>query len=218
MKKIKRRIFVALTALFLLAVLFIASFNQLLPIVNARAVQYSRSHATKIINSAVKAVLEERDVSGLVSIRTDGNGNVLALSSDTYEINRLKSDVSLKILELLSQDVTETLKIPVGNLTGMYLLSGKGFGLSIRLIPTNSILTEVEGSFSEVGINQSWHRLTLKVTVNLGVIILGRHNDVEICDSIVISDTVIVGRVPDSYTDIEKIDDETLGDIVDFRA
>ena len=31
-------------------------------------------------------------------------------------------------------------------------------------------------------------------------------------------DTVIVGRVPDSYTDIEKIDDETLGDIVDFKA
>lgn len=218
MKKIKRRVFVVIVSLSLLAVLFIASFNQLLPIVNARALQYSRSHATKVINTAVKTVIENNGYSELISVKTDSDGNVLSLSSDISEINRLKSDVSLEILKLLSTDGAQVLRIPIGNLTGMYLLSGKGFGLNIRLIPTDSVLTSVEGSFTEVGINQSWHRMTLKVTLKLGVIILGRHNTVEVCDGIVISDTVIVGRVPDAYTDIEKIDDETLGDIVDFKA
>ena len=206
--------------LLFLTVLFIASFNTLFPIVNARAIQYSRSYATEVINTAVKAVLEENDTeySDIVKTATDSEGNVLSLSADTLAVNRLKSDVSLKILQILSDESRRVLHIPIGNLTGMYLLSGRGFKLSVRLIPTDSVLSVVESSLSEVGINQSWHRINMKVTVRLGVIILGKHNSVDITDSIVIADTVIVGRVPDAYTDIEKVDDDTVGDIVDFMA
>ena len=40
----------------------------------------------------------------------------------------------------------------------------------------------------------------------------------EIEDSVVVADTVIVGKVPDGYTAINKADGELIGDIVDFRA
>lgn len=217
MKKLKRRIVVSGVTLFCFLVLFIVSFNQLFPIVNARALQYSRSYATEVINSAVKTVLEE-ERTPIVKTVTDSDGNVRSLSVDMVELNRLKSEVSLKILEILSDDSRQVLHIPVGNLTGMYLLSGRGFRLSVRLIPTDSVLTETESSFSEVGINQSWHRISIKVALRLGVIILGRHSAIDVTDSIVVADTVIVGGVPDSYTDIEKVDDETIGEIVDFKA
>lgn len=220
MKKFRRRALIILICLLFLAVLFVVSFNSLLPIVNARAVEYSRSYATEVINLAVKTVLEENTekYSEVVSAVYDGSSNVVSLSTDALALNSMKTDVSLKVLEILSEDGRDSLSIPIGNLTGMYLLSGRGFRLSVRLIPTDSVLVDTESSFTEAGINQSWHRITLRVTLRLGVIILGRHNSVEVCDGIVISDTVIVGRVPDSYTDIEKIDDETLGDIVDFKA
>ncbi len=220
MKKVRRRAIIILITLLFLVLLFIYSFNQLLPIINARAVQYSRSHATQVINSAVKSVLEENSVSysDLVALNCDSEGNVLSLSSDIVNINRLKNDVSLKILEILANDSKRVLQIPIGNLTGMYLLSGRGFNLSIKLIPTDSVITSVESSFSEVGINQSWHRITLKVEIILGVIVLGEHNSVKVSDSMVIADTVIVGRVPDAYTSIENLDDETVGEIIDFKA
>lgn len=217
LKKVRRRMAVILISLLFLTVLFIASFNQLLPIVNARAIQYSRSYATEVINLGIKSVLEE-EVSDVVRVAYDGNMSVVSLSTDTVALNRIKTEAALRILEILSEEGRGTLNIPIGNLSGMYLLSGRGFPLSIRLIPTDSVLVETESSFTEAGINQSRHRISLRVTLRLGVIILGRHNAVEVCDSTVISDTVIVGRVPDSYTDIEKIDDETLGDIVDFKA
>lgn len=191
-----------------------------MPIVNAHAVQYSRSYATQVISESVKDVIEEKgaEYTDLVTVNTDGEGNVLSLSSNIINVNRLKSEVSLKILSILSDDDRRLLKIPIGNLTGMYLLSGRGFKLSIRLIPTDSVITALESSFSEVGINQSWHRITMKITVKLGVIILGEHNTIEVTDSVVIADTVIVGRVPDAYTEIEDIDDETVGEIIDFKA
>lgn len=219
LKKVRRRVAVIMICLLFLTVLFIASFNQLLPIVNARAIQYSRSYATEVINLGIKNVLEDSGkYSDVVKVTYDGESRVVSLSTDTLALNRIKTEVSLRILEILSEEGRGTLNIPIGNLTGMYLLSGRGFPLSIRLIPTDSVLVETDSSFTEAGINQSRHKICLKVTVRLGVIILGRHNTVEVCDSTVISDTVIVGRVPDSYTDIEKIDDETLGDIVDFKA
>ncbi len=220
MKKLRRRFVIILLTLLCLVLLFIFSFNQLLPIINARALQYSRSHATQVINSAVRAVLEENDISysDLVTVNSDSDGNVLSLSSNIVNINRIKSAVSLKILEILSNDSKRMLQIPIGNLTGMYLLSGRGFNLSIKLIPTDSVLSTVESSFSEVGINQSWHRINLNVEVELGVIVLGDHNTVKVTDSMVIADTVIVGRVPDAYTSIENLDDDIVGEIIDFKA
>lgn len=218
MKKVKRRIFVVLTAFLCLVLLLTVSFNCLFPIVNARALQYSRSYATEVINSAVKTVFSENQYPSVVKAETDDDGNVISLSCDTALLNRIKSDVSLKIIEMLSDEGRRVLYVPIGNLTGMYLLSGKGIRLSVRLIPTDSVLSEAVSSFSEVGINQSWHRILLKLTVRLGVIVLGKHNIVDVGDSIVVADTVIVGRVPEAYTDIEKADDDTIGEIVDFKA
>ncbi len=202
----------------LLCVVLIISFNQLSPIVHTRAEQYSRSHATKIINSAVEEVLTNGDYSRLVELDTDNEGNIKSLTCDSSSVNGLKNRVSLRILELLSDADKRALKIPLGNLSGIYLLSGRGTELTVRLIPSDSILTHVESSFETVGINQTWHKVVMKITLRLGIIVLGEHSEIEISESIVLADTVIVGKVPSSYTDINKIDDETLGDVVDFRA
>lgn len=218
MKKAKRRIFIILAVIFCLSALFIYTVSTLSPIIKARAVEYSRSHATRVINTAVHEVIEEGEYPELVEIKRDSEGNVLSISADTAAINKLKSSVSLKILELLSMDGNRDLKVPIGNLTGVYLLSGRGFSVYVRLIPTDSVLTTVESSFSDEGINQSWHRITMKVTLKLGVIVLGEHISVDVCDSIVIADSVIVGKVPDAYTEIERAEADLVGDVVDFKA
>ena len=220
MKKTKRRICIILAVLFCLSILFVFSFNSLYPILRARSVEYSRTHATRVINLAVEEVIEEggAEYKTLVNTERDSEGNVLSLSANIHAINKLKSRISLKILDLLSKEQNRTLQIPVGNLSGVYLFSGKGFSFSVRLIPTDSVVTEVESSFSEVGINQSWHKISMKVTVRIGVIVLGEHITAEVSDSIVIADSVIVGKVPDAYTEMERAEADLVGDVVDFKA
>ena len=218
MKRAKRRIIIILAVVFCLSALFIYSVSAISPIVKARAVELSRSHATRVINTAVREVMEEGDYPELVEIKRDSEGNVLSLSANTTAINNLKSRVSLRILELLSREENLELKVPIGNLTGMYLMTGRGFSVSVRLIPADSVVTTVESSFSEEGINQSWHRITMRVTLRVGVIVLGEHISVDVCDSIVVADSVIVGKVPDAYTEIERADSDLVGDVVDFKA
>ena len=217
--RLKRRLFAILFAVIGAVAVFLFSFNRLFPIITARVEQYLRSYATEVIGSSVSDVLSEGiEYEELVDLNCSEDGNVLALSCNTSGINVLKSKISLRILEKLSERENSVLKIPIGNLSGSYIFSGRGFDVSVRLIAADSVLTSVESSFTEVGINQSWHKITVKVELRLGVIILGRHTYVDVSDSVPIADTVIVGGVPDAYTKIEKTDSETVGDIVDFSA
>jgi sporulation protein YunB len=112
----------------------------------------------------------------------------------------------------------QRISIPLGNLTGLKLLSGKGPKIKVEVLPVRSVVAEVSSAFSESGINQSWHKIILNVKTNFGVMVLSRSISCNVSDSIVLADTVIVGNVPDAYTDINKIEDEELGDVVDFAA
>ena len=206
--------------LLLLTCLFAFSFNNLFPAINARTLQYSRSHATRVISEAVAMALEEENVeySDLVTVNKNSDGTVLYLGANTVNINKLKSAVSLKILETLDRDANGTIKIPIGNLSGMYLLTGRGFNLSVRLLPTDSLTSTITSEVEEVGINQSRHKISLTLNVTLGVLLLGRYSSIDIEDSILIADTVIIGPVPDAYTNVERLDSETCSDLIDFKA
>ncbi len=220
LKKLKRRLAVAGVCILLLAVLSVWAFSSLVPIVSERAVRYSKSRAANVISSAVWSAFEDSSYScgDLVDIERDGEGRVLSLSLNSAMANMLKSEVTENITRLLASGSNKIIKIPVGNLSGIHLLSGRGFPLSVRLIPAESAVTSFESRFSEVGINQSRHELWVSVTLDMGVVVLGNVISVEVCDKVLVADTVIVGSVPDAYTKIEKLDSDTLGDVIDFKA
>ncbi len=206
--------------LLLLTCLFAFSFNRLFPAIKARTLQYSRSHATKVVNEAVLFALEDLGLKygDLVSVNKNPDGTVSHIGTDTVNINRLKSAVSLKILETLDRDAGGTIKIPIGNLSGMYILSGRGFNLSVRLLPTDSLTSAVISEVESLGINQSRHKISVKLSVTLGVLLLGRYSSIDVEDSILVADTILIGPVPDAFTNVERLDDDTCGDLIDFKA
>ncbi len=211
-------IFISVTLLlFLLSFLWVEL--RLFPIVERLAVAESRNFATVIINEAVRDVLLSDKIGEgeLVHFERDSQGGVVSLSTDTYRVNLIKSEVSLEIEKRLKSSDT-VLYIPLGNLTGFKMLSGKGPRIKVYLTPVKSVTTDIVSAFLESGINQTWHRVVLQVEADTGLMVLSRFFDCRVCDSIVISDSVIVGKVPDAYTDINKIEDELLGDVVDFSA
>ena len=81
-----------------------------------------------------------------------------------------------------------------------------------------SLLVETDSTFLSQGINQTRHTITLKLNIRMSIALFTKPRTFEVEDGIIIADTVIVGKVPNSYTDINKADGELIGDIVDFRA
>lgn len=205
--------------IFILVVSFLIFEIKLYPIVEKAALAESRNLATLTLNNAIYDVLtDERTGDGdYVRLERGDGGEIVSLTTDTMRINLVKSLISQEVEKRLGQGET-TVYIPLGNITGIKLLSGRGPYIKVKTMPVRSVVTDIGAVFLESGINQTWHRVVLKVDADFGVMILSRTVECRVSDAVVLSDTVIVGKVPDSFTDINKIEDELLGDVVDFSA
>jgi hypothetical protein len=53
--------------------------------------------------------------------------------------------------------------------------------------------------FSEAGINQILHQLTMNVTVDVSILVLGNTRSLSVSSQVVVAETIIVGQVPDTY-------------------
>ena len=81
--------------------------------------------ASNIINEAVNLQITEGDIQydDLVTLERDNSGNITALTTNMQEMNRLKTQL-LKILDDDFYDLSDdTISVPMGNLTGIQLLS-----------------------------------------------------------------------------------------------
>ena len=72
-----------------------------------------------------------------------------------------------------------------------------------------SAQVEVENNFSSEGINQTKHEIILNVKTNVTVIIPTGNILAEITTQIPVADTIIVGKVPNTYTNIEGTNKNT---------
>lgn len=209
-------LFCAVFVLFLLVSFFIFELK-LYPIIEKAAVVESRNLATLTLNEAIYDVLTDVGEGDYVRLERGEGGEIVSLTTDTTRVNLVKSLISREVEKRLGGEETE-ISIPLGNVTGIKLLSGHGPRIRVKTMPVRSVVTDIGAAFLESGINQTWHRVVLKVDADFGVMILSRTVECRVSDSVVLSDTVIVGKVPDAFTDINKIEDELLGDVVDFSA
>lgn len=210
MKRRKKRIFLRITIIVLLIIFFImccySVFEKRLSILISEIAENTvKSKAAIIVSNAIYEEIENNDITydKLVSFEKDQSGRITALKTNIIEINRLKSKLSVKILEALDNMDTAELEIPLGSVIGGEMLSGKGPGIKIRVVPVGSIESEIVNEISSAGINQSRHQIMMKVQTNLTILtsITGLSTSIE--TYICIAETVIVGDVPDSYTNIE---------------
>ena len=200
-----------------LLVSFLIFELKLYPIVEKAALAESRNLATLTLNEAIYDVLTDVGEGDYVRLEKGAGGEIVSLTTDTTRVNLVKSLISKEVEKRLGKGET-TVYIPFGNITGIKLLSGRGPCIKVKTMPVRSVTTDIGAAFLESGINQTWHRVVLKVDADFGVMILSRTVDCRVSDAVVLSDTVIVGKVPDAFTDINKIEDELLGDVVDFSA
>ncbi len=91
-----------------------------------------------------------------------------------------------------------TVEVPVGSLTGIALLNGRGFPVPLSGELEASADLSFQTEFVSAGINQSCHRVTMTVTGPRSIpspSVLQTQAQVE--TSTVLAETVLVGEVPE---------------------
>lgn len=173
-----------------------------------------------IINRVVLDELERSgaDYSALVTLSTNSSGEVTSVQSNIVNINRLKARVADRVEKEIAQLSEIKIKIPIGTLSGLKLLHGKGFDVGMSVTPLGYANTTVISEFSEAGLNQTLHRIIIEISAEVDAIIPGFETRVVVTTSIVAAETIIVGKVPDAYTHVVTDSGDIAGLINDYGA
>lgn len=135
----------------------------------------------------------------IVFFEKDLEGRITALKTNMSEVNRLKTDI-LNIIndEILALD-TSDIGIPLGSLFFPELFSGKGPAIPVHILSIRNSDAAFSSNFVQAGINQTLHQLTMLVSVDVAVLVLGQTGSFTITSEVVVAETVIVGDVPNTF-------------------
>ena len=154
-----------------------------------------------LTNDAIARQIEEGDIryDRIVYFEKDLNGRITALKTNMSEVNRLKTDI-LNIIndEILELD-TSDIGIPIGSLILPELLGGRGFAIPVQVLSIRNSDAAFASDFSQAGINQTLHQLTMQVSVDVAILVLGRSESFTVTSQVVVAETIIVGQVPDTF-------------------
>lgn len=193
--------FVAIIGIFLFLIYsFLLVDRKVKPSVLAIAEVKAREIATRAINESVNSkVSDDIKYQDLIFIRTDIEGNVTLMQANTVMMNRLASEVALTVQDNIKQIQASSVKVPLGNVFGSQLLAQYGPKIDIKVTPIGMVNVDFKTQFEQSGINQTRHKIYLVVNTQVRIIVPFSSNTTSVETSVPIAETVIVGKVPQSY-------------------
>lgn len=184
-------------------VTFFAIESRIRPVLAAMAESRAKNIASEAVNDAIQKVLCEKNLKyeNLVELTKNEAGTITSVTIDSVKINQLCAEIRGIITDTLNNLGEKTISISLGSLTGVDILSGRGPKLDIKITLSGSATTKIDNDFQTAGINQTRHQMILDVQTKIYVIMQSGNISSEISNSIVVAETVIVGEVPEIYSD-----------------
>ena len=160
-----------------------------------------RNSTSDLINDAIDRQIESGNIQydRIVYFEKDLEGRITALKTNMSEVNRLKTDI-LNIIndEIMALD-TSDIGIPIGSLIFPEFLSGRGPVIPIHILSIRNSDASFESYFTDSGINQTLQKLTMNVSVDVAILVLGSTEIFTVSSQVVVAETIIVGQVPDTF-------------------
>lgn len=170
--------------------------------------------ATGVFNSAVAEVFQDDlDYSMLMTIIRDNNGDIAMINADAVKMNQLSSKTASLAQQKLSALSDTSISIPIGSMFNSQLLSGRGPKINIKIIPVGAVSTQFVTEFQHAGINQTRHKIYLLATTSVKIVIPTGSSTVKVNSYVPISESIIIGEVPESFVMVE--DDNLMNLIPD---
>lgn len=169
----------------------------------------AESVTLKIIHNQVNLFLENNTLSydELINIGHDEQGKISHVSSDMVTLNRFKSQIAADIQTCFDTYDFGTIALPLGTVIGGSFFVGRGPSFRFRVDMSCSVECDFQNLFDDAGINQTRHQILLEVKATTFAIARFCKTSSTVTTNFVIAETVIVGNVPEYYTNVEDSGD-----------
>lgn len=189
--------------------------DAVLPIFDNLCKDKAKSIATVISNEQATVVMRQHVYDELFSFEKDKDGNIIMIKSNVGPINEIISDVAVKIQNEIDKKGRDNLQIPIGSFTGFKLLAGRGPGVPIKIYSVGNVETDLKSEFSAQGINQTLHRVYLQVVCEISILTPYNTITEKITNQVLIAENVIVGKIPNTYYNLNGLDNNNAIDIIE---
>ena len=187
------------------------------PLLTRMAESRAQSVTLRIINERVSELMAEETTAyeNLVTLGYNANGIVSYVGTDMVQLNAIKSHISSKIQESFDHHDFGTISLPLGTILGGDFFIGQGPCLQFPVDFSCSVVCTFSHMFDEAGINQTRHQILLNITGTTFAVASWCRTSGKVTTNFVLAETIIVGQVPEYFTDVEHSAD-ALQDINDY--
>ena len=142
---------------------------------------------------------DKGELSDFIRVSYDNDNNITGITIDSARINSVNNELGIRLSEAVDKLCDSKATFPAGTVSGIDILSGRGFDISVRYHSISNVNTDIVSEFEECGINQTKHTLKLVITTDINAVMPGKDMDITTNQEFILSETVIVGKIPEVY-------------------
>lgn len=190
-------------------------------VIQGYPMNFAEGVITETMDKAMDNVLKNTNnsLSSVDEIIYSSEGKVISVKTDTAKLTKVKTEF-MKEFSSLIKEYGEIIRVsvPIGTLIGNEYTIGRGPKISFNLQFTWTVNSEFNSVFYEAGVNNTLHSIELNVKNYIYIIIPWGHSSKTVSTKYIVAETVIVGEVPEAFTNINGANDEIVDDVVDHGA
>lgn len=190
---------------------------KIVPLIEKYAISEAGTVLNNYINQTVYDFINENPegFNNITAINYTENNKISAVNIDSAKVNVIKSYVNNEIQRYITEDNHINVSFPLGNALGSTYFAGVGPNINLNIKVNGSVVGDIKSEFYEAGINQTSHRVVLEIKNDIFIVMPFIRKNVKFNSNFSISETVIVGEVPDSYT---VVNDNVGGNAAEYIA
>lgn len=168
----------------------------------------ARALAVVALNQAADEVIRQGvTYDQLMHVTLDSSGQVRLIQANTQQMNLLASRISTQAQQQLEAIESQSVLVPLGSAFGLTLFAGAGPNIRVSILPVGSVSASLDTEFQSAGINQTRHKVILRLECTVRLVIPTGAKTVEAVTEVAVAESIIVGEVPDSFVDVNNDSD-----------
>lgn len=180
----------------------------------------AKGYGENVVANALSEMVEEELKSTkyqFFDIIYDGSGSVSAVMTNSGDINHFMARIILRLKEKIVEMEEFEASIPLGNFFSNPFFSGVGPNIPVKFLILSNTSITAEDKFEAKGINQTLYTVELRIDTKIGIYLPGMSESMTMTNFIPISQTLVVGKVPDTYTNVEGMEGTVQDTVLDIE-
>ncbi|WP_294375180.1 sporulation protein YunB [uncultured Clostridium sp.] len=200
------KVILLIIIIFVIFNIFIVFFDKrVLPSILEISNIMAKNQALNIINEkSIEILNEDFKYDEMIRIQRDNEGNINLIQADNVKLNYIAAKLSNECNKEFENMKDVKISVPLGWSSNRSIFYRIGPNINMYIEPIGNIETSYESKFESAGINQTRHKIYLNITAQIRMKMPIANQETTVTTQVPVSDTIIVGKIPNMAWSIEN--------------